>query len=334
MRLGVLLAALLAVLAASRRAGAAPDRAEILIREGVELRKKGQNAEALSRFQAAYEMAHTARAAAQLGLCLAALEKWVDADAYLTESLVSSDPWIDRNRAVLDSTAANVRAHLVTVKIAGRPNGAAVRVNGEPVGRLPTIAPVRVLPGEITATATLQGHEEHRLTKPGNPGETITFEFTLRPVPATPPATSIAAPAPSPQPANAQPFVRDTADNVTKGGWLRPAAYVSGGLAVAALGLAVFSHVQRETAASDFRNGSCNKLADGAITGGTGCEDAAERFDSARTRMIVGYVAGGVLGASALAFALADAARAKETASTAACAPTFALLGASCRFRF
>ncbi len=85
----------------SRHAAAAGDPAELLIRQGVELRKKGKNAAAVERFQQAYDLAHTARAAAQLGLCEQALERWVDADAHLAEALASSDPWIERQRTIL-----------------------------------------------------------------------------------------------------------------------------------------------------------------------------------------------------------------------------------------
>lgn len=106
---------------------AANDRAEILGREGVELTKKGKNSEGLTRLRAAYDTAHTPRAAAQLGLCEAAVERWVEADVHLTESLLSTDPWIERNRSILQSTSESVRSHLVTIRVTGKPAGAAVR---------------------------------------------------------------------------------------------------------------------------------------------------------------------------------------------------------------
>jgi hypothetical protein len=338
MRTPAFVATLLLMSAIGAFAHAAADRAELLIREGVELRKKGKNADALTRFQSAYEMAHTPRAAAQLGLCEAALERWVEADTHLTESLLSSDPWIERNRTVLESTATNVRGHLVTVKVAGGPAGASVRVNGEAIGRLPTVTPIRVLPGQIVATATLTGFDEQRIAKPGNPGETVSFDFQLRAAPAATatPAPAVASPNPSTTPAEPAARPAPAPDGEAHGSWLRPAAYVSGGLAAAALALGIVSHVQRQAAASDFPSHGCNKDANGMVTGGMGseCQDIADRFDASKTRMIVGYAAAGALGAAALTLWLLDRPTGSEQAAATSCGPMLATLGASCRWTF
>jgi hypothetical protein len=50
------------------RAALAQEEPEALIRQGVELRRKGQNALAQGYFKRAYAIAHTPRSAAQLGL--------------------------------------------------------------------------------------------------------------------------------------------------------------------------------------------------------------------------------------------------------------------------
>lgn len=322
----------------ARPARAATDRAEILIREGVELRKKGRNADALTRFQSAYDLAHTPRAAAQLGLCEAALERWVDADAHLTESLLSSDPWIDRNRSVLDSTSANVRNHLVTVQVGGGPAGAKVTINGEVVGRLPNVAPVRVLPGQINATASLAGHDDQRLTKGGSAGETLSFDFALRPAASAAAPASVASTTASTGDVHtgaiAPPPADERNEQASSGSWLRPAAFVSGGLAAAALAFGIVSHVQREGAASDFSKGTCDKRADGTIAGGAECEDAASRFDSAKTRMIIGYAAAGALAATGLTLWLLDGHSKPAESKVATCAPTFVGVGAACQFVF
>ena len=133
------------------------DRTELLIREGVELRKQGNNAEAVSRFTKAYEQSHTPRAAAQLGLCEQALERWIDAELHLSEALAgASDPWVAKNRKVLSETLVKTRSRLALLVIEGAA-AAQVHVNGEYVGNLPTRQNVRVLPGGTTVTATAAG---------------------------------------------------------------------------------------------------------------------------------------------------------------------------------
>lgn len=63
---------------------------EIFIRKGVELRRKGRNQEALAEFQKAFfEVAHTPRAAAQLGLCEQSLGNWLRAHLHLSDALTS-----------------------------------------------------------------------------------------------------------------------------------------------------------------------------------------------------------------------------------------------------
>jgi hypothetical protein len=52
----------------TRAAGAAEDP-EALIRQGIELRRAGQDARAEGYFRRTYQLAATSRTAAQLGLC-------------------------------------------------------------------------------------------------------------------------------------------------------------------------------------------------------------------------------------------------------------------------
>src|SRR5687768_12824986 len=69
--------------------------AERLISEGMELRRAGKDAEGLQKFEAAYRLAPTPRAAAQWGLCLQAVGRWADADTRIAEALqAKADPWI------------------------------------------------------------------------------------------------------------------------------------------------------------------------------------------------------------------------------------------------
>ena len=89
-KLGVVICCLLATAeVATLGAGEvqAADAAELLIRQGVELRRKGNNRGAVVKFRSAYELSKSARATAQLGLCEQALDIWLEAKQHLSEGL-------------------------------------------------------------------------------------------------------------------------------------------------------------------------------------------------------------------------------------------------------
>jgi hypothetical protein len=312
-------------------AHAAVDPAELLIREGVELRRKGRDAEALERFQRAYDLSHSPRAAAQLGLCEQVLRQWVEADAHLTEGLTSSHPWIERNRGTLERSVKTVRAQLATILVKGAPAGAVVTVNGSMVGRLPNPVPTRVLPGTAVIVATSAGYNEERIERPLRAGETVTVTLDLTAVSNDIPPAIAATPPHEPLPA---PITLDTsARQPVEGEWMRPAAYVSWGLSAVALGFGIFSHIQRESAASDFATEDlgCDKL-NGIVVGGVPCEDAANRFDGAQSRLVIGYAAAGMFAVTGVVLWLLDRKSSDGKALSFTCAPAAA--GAICQAPF
>lgn len=133
------------------------DPAEILIREGVELRKHGKNSEALAKFEGAYQLSHKARAAAQLGLCEFALDHWVLAEEHLRESLTSrSDPWIRNNIKTLEDNLVLVRRNLAQIEVKGKPSNAEVRISDRFVGTM-SDSPFWVLPGPSTIVVEATG---------------------------------------------------------------------------------------------------------------------------------------------------------------------------------
>src|SRR5688572_26126191 len=89
------------------------DDVESLIQRGIDLRRRGQDAEALESFRAANERRPTPRAMAQIGLAEQALGRWIDADLHLGEALsAGDDPWIVKNRGALEGARALVEKHL------------------------------------------------------------------------------------------------------------------------------------------------------------------------------------------------------------------------------
>src|SRR6185436_15085240 len=89
---------------------------------GMALRKRGNDEASLPVFQRAYDLSHSARAAAQLGFAEQALGLWPDAERHVSEALrADRDPWIARNRAVIGLALETIRrnAALSPVPVTG-----------------------------------------------------------------------------------------------------------------------------------------------------------------------------------------------------------------------
>lgn len=121
---------------------------ERLIKKGTELRKQGQDQQALPLFQQAYEIARTGRTAAQLGLCEMQLGYFLPSSDHVGEALsAKSDPWVEKYRAILEQTLHQVNGHIAEMIVTGSPAGAEVSIDDRVVGHLPLSAPVRVVEG-------------------------------------------------------------------------------------------------------------------------------------------------------------------------------------------
>jgi hypothetical protein len=136
-----------------------PTEVEDLIREGIALRRSGNDSRALPLFQKAHALAHTPRTAAQLGLVEFALGYAIEAENHLSQGLAApTDPWIAKNQGVLEDGLARVRARIGEVAVTGSPDGAEVILNGRSVGRLPLAAPIRVGQGPATVDVRSTGY--------------------------------------------------------------------------------------------------------------------------------------------------------------------------------
>jgi hypothetical protein len=144
-------------LAGSARAGDATE--DDLIKQGVESRRRRDDAGALASFQKAYELHHSPRAAAQIGLAEFALGRWVDAEGHLEEAVsASSDPWIAKNGAVVRDALSRVQGHLGDLEIMGSPAGAEIVIEGQVRGRLPLGKPIRTPLGECRFEVRASGY--------------------------------------------------------------------------------------------------------------------------------------------------------------------------------
>src|SRR5262245_48414592 len=111
-----LLVALLLVVPLAAPASAT--EADDLIEQGIALRKKERDQEALALFQKALERQPTPRAAAQLGLCEQALGLWVAAEKHLDQALHHpQDVWIKKNEPALRSALAKVQQNVGSIEV-------------------------------------------------------------------------------------------------------------------------------------------------------------------------------------------------------------------------
>jgi hypothetical protein len=110
----VVAALILTSLCASPVAAWAADSDEnALIRHGLELRRAGDDEAALAELQRAYDREPSPRSAAQLGFVEQALGQWAKADEHIREALrTPDDPWIHRNRAVIEDARDTIGVHL------------------------------------------------------------------------------------------------------------------------------------------------------------------------------------------------------------------------------
>jgi Tetratricopeptide repeat len=200
MRLYIPLLVVITVYASSSMAAEPSSSADALVEQGISLRQKGQNQEALELFQRAHALAPSGRTLAQIGVAEATLQRWIDAETHLAAALDSHDtPWIQnaKNRAALEKSLMLVRAHIAEVSIVG-PAGAEISVGGSPAGRLPLAAPLHLPEGRTRIEGSADGRESKSidLRIPGGHELILHLDLPMLPSPFEAPAAVTSTPAP------------------------------------------------------------------------------------------------------------------------------------------
>ena len=153
------IAAILAMLCASTVRAADADKVEQLLRDGIALRRQGEDRGALPLFQEAYAIAKSPRTAAQLGLVEFAMGHTADAAVHLSDALsMPGDAWMRANRPILEQTLTRVSAKVGQIHVTGEPVGAEVLLDGKAAGRLPLAAPIRHDEGHATIELRADGY--------------------------------------------------------------------------------------------------------------------------------------------------------------------------------
>jgi hypothetical protein len=314
---------------------AEPIDVENLIRQGVELRQKGRDHAALPLFQRAYDLDRSPRTAAQLGLAECGLGYWMAAERHLVEALASPrHPWVARNRPELEQTLKGVRASIGEVEIAGSPAGAQVLINGKAEGVLPLAQPIRVNDGMAQISVRAPGYQEKLTTVQVTGGKRERIAVALVPTASTLAASTTrgdrgAAPGGAPgrsgrtrAPVSLQGAPESSSSSAP--GWVRPAAWVAGGLAVVSLSVGTYGYVAMQQKENEFNTRTvkstgqreCNSgLPD---KGNNSCTNIYNDSVAFQRLAINGLGAGALLAAASLVGFLWSAERSDATASAAA----------------
>lgn len=329
---------------------------DALIQKGLELRRRGSDAEALKCFREAYELTRAPRAMAQIGLAEQALGAWPAAEKHLREALsIGADAWIRKNRGVLENALAVVDDHLGTLEVSGSPERAEVSIDGEAVGALPV--KVRVTAGTVVVevrapdflpvrrpTAVTAGSltrerfnlqrersgaqaaaatSKDRSGEGGNASGAAALPVAVEDRPArepTPPPAMVSRSTPEAGGAESAP-----------GAWRTPVIWTTGIAAVLSLGWGVTETLIAGSRVSTFNERSdCNR--DAADRGGARC---SELYDEGQRAKLLSYVGFGLAGALAATSVVLLVTRPSSPAgSSVACAPHGNDVGVSCRFVF
>jgi hypothetical protein len=256
---------------------------EDLINRGIALREARDDGAALEAFRQAYNLERGARALAQVALAEQALGRWAEAETDLGQAIGrSDDPWIARNKALLNQALVEIQEHLGSLQLTGGVPGAEVLVNGASVGRLPLAKPLRVTAGSVTlevrAPNYLPTSRTVSIPRRGLARETVVLLGAASPG---------APPAPSPPAARAAGETRplEAWPARTKVGL----AFAAGAVVSAAIGT-TFLFV-RDGRAQDFNNAGCGTA---ALT--PPCESLRDREETAVTWVVTGMLGAAVLG--------------------------------------
>lgn len=333
------------------RPAAAAD-AEALVKEGVALRRQGDDLAALKKFEQANSIEQSPRTFAQLGLAEQALGRWGAADRHLRAALANpNDGWMAKNRRSIEQALKTVAQHVGQLEVVGSPAGSEVRVDGELVGKLPLQRGVPATAGIVAVEVRAPGHLPIIRSAQVEVGGVTRESFNLQPValgasepvaagapaerPGQPGGPPVVSPEPPPDERSEErpsaPLPGDSGNRGVAPGHV--AALVAGGLAVGALGLGIFEHLTWQNRVSKF-NSTCDPYAPNY--GSWACKTLHDDGQDARTLTFVGYGLAGAFGATALVLYLVTPSQSASASSQVARACTIgpAAIGLSCGGRF
>ena len=220
-RAALVIAAAAFVSLALPASASADESPESLIAQGVQLRHKGQDAQAYGYFKRAYDLARTPRSAAQLALVEQAIADYWHAEKHFAEAMSSPDAWIRAQKKTLDSARAVARKHLAILRLRGLPESGTVEVSTSewPAEAVPRDNDGRVwLPdGTATVKASAPAYRPSSRTFTATAGQEVSWDLNLEPAVPEPVARIGAPDAKSPPRFSAQNSSSNPASATTPG---------------------------------------------------------------------------------------------------------------------
>jgi hypothetical protein len=244
---------------------------DALLREGVELRRQGRDADALEVFRRAYAVDQSPIALAQMGLAEQALGSWLASEAHVRAALaVQGNPWIDANRSAIETAYSTIASHVGTLELDGVPAGAEITVDGTSLGRAPLGEPIRVEAHEANVEVHAVGYRSvSRRIDVGGGGITHA-QIVLEPESATP-----------------RPSI------------VRPLAFVAAGGAVLGLALGFVGLGVRESLVAAYNDDPFCPGTDAGFEPMV-CQERIDRAAAMRAVEIAGFVSAGVFAAASV----------------------------------
>ncbi|MCB9615886.1 MAG: hypothetical protein H6722_25915 [Sandaracinus sp.] len=296
---------------------------DALMDEGVALRARAEDHEALDRFERAAALRRTPVVVAQIGLAEQALGRFVAAEAHLTEALELGGAWIERQQAVLEAALVSIRAQLGTLEVLCEAEDAELVVEGRRVA-LPS-GPLRVLAGEVEYRVEAPGHEPSR--RSARVASDAVVRVTVHLLPTAPPevdATVGTGPSTVSSTGANDPTSSSTSTARSNG----LAVPILGATAGAALVGGVVADVLRVRAVQRWNGDAC--APEEATLRSENCADDRDRWRRARVATVASFGVAAVLGVVTLVLAL----RGDEDDDSSALACDVAGLGLTCGGRF
>jgi hypothetical protein len=106
------------------------------IKKGAQLRREGDHVGALEAFLRAHALSASGRTWAQIGLARQSLHQWSESETCLKTALEGKEPWVEKNRGLLESALEDVKGHVGWLLVKGT-DGVRLSINETVMGPLP-----------------------------------------------------------------------------------------------------------------------------------------------------------------------------------------------------
>lgn len=313
-------------------------KAKVLQVEGLKHLDNGNAAAALAKFDAAFALVPSAKVVFNQGRAHEALGHNMQALAAFETFLAAAEmPGPARQDA--QRRIEKLRSKLSFFAVTG-PSGAEVLLDGQARGKLPFDTIIAMEPGVHEVRLQRDNQELHRQTLQARAGATINVNVvvesrTVVREPSPPVAHAVSAAVSGPQQIQAE--AAPPMEQKTQ--WMRPAAWVTAGVATLALAVGGVAQWRSYSKVKDYNSytgapftgdGRCGR--DAPESGGGDCPDLLQDSQNAGNLAVGAFVTAGAMavGAGALFFLSSQQAAPKGTSVALRCLPNFLQPGATC----